>query len=81
MTFDSQLCEDIVGMLGRDHALRHAYRAHLWRHVRGVADHSRSNEVATMRADVCSLIQASIPLSDRPNSSRVARTLLRLWRM
>jgi hypothetical protein len=77
MTFDSQLCESIFETLGRDHELRHAYRAQLWRRVRGAVDHSPPDEVATMRADVSSLIRRS---ALRSNRILMTCTLLP-WRM
>jgi hypothetical protein len=77
MTFDSQLCAGIADALGRDHALRRAYRAHLWRRVRGAGRRLPAAEVATMRADVCSLILRATLRSDR---IQMTNTLLP-WRM
>lgn len=78
MTFDSQLCEELLVALGRKDTLRHAYRIYLWRSVRGLVDHSHPDEVATAGADICSLIQASAPSSDGPNRSGVR---VQSWRM
>jgi hypothetical protein len=71
VTFDSQLCEELLVALGRKHTLRHAYRIYLWRSVRGLVEHSYPDEVARAGTDICSLIQASAPSSDGPNRSGV----------
>jgi hypothetical protein len=77
MTFDSQLCAGIADALGRDHALRRAYRDHLWRRMWGPDHQLPPAEVATMRADVCSLVRRAALRSDR---LQMTSTLLP-WRM
>jgi hypothetical protein len=69
MTFDSLFCEDVFGTLGRDDALRHAYRVYLWRRVQGLIDHSHRDEAETAGADFWSAIDASPPA--RSNRSAV----------
>jgi hypothetical protein len=81
MTFDTQLCDNVFDALGRKDTLRHAYRVYLWRRVRGLIDHSRPGEAPTADADICSLIRASTPSSDRPRRSDVACIRERSWRM
>ncbi|MBO0763341.1 MAG: hypothetical protein J2P50_01920 [Hyphomicrobiaceae bacterium] len=61
MTFDSRLCVDVFVTLGRDDALRHAYRAYLWRRVRGLIVHWHGHEMETTGADFRALIDERPP--------------------
>jgi hypothetical protein len=80
MTFDRQFCEDLFDILGRNHALRHAYRAYLWRRALGVGHRSLTDEGATPAADLRSAAQALIPPGHRPRGLNALRSLSFHWR-
>ena len=69
MTFDSRLCEIAFVTLGRGSRLRHAYRAYLWRHARGLIDHSHRDETKTAVADFCSAIHPTMAARSRPQDA------------
>jgi hypothetical protein len=75
MTFDRQFCEVVFDTLGRDDRLRHAYRVYLWRRALGLIHHSPSDEEATARTDLCSVIKHPFPLSDTVNGLDAERAL------
>jgi hypothetical protein len=55
MTFYRGLCEDVFDALGRDGALRHAYRVYLWRRARGLVRHSSSDTEPTAGSEIQAL--------------------------
>ena len=66
MTFYRGLCEDLLDTLGRDDALRHAYRVYLWRRALCLVRHSPSDIGPTAGVELYSEIQA-FPWSKRSN--------------
>ena len=66
MTFYRGLCEDLLDTLGRDHALRHAYRVYLWRRALGYVHHKPADMGPIACAEFYSEIQA-LPWSKRAN--------------
>ena len=72
MTFDRRFCEHVFDTLGHDDTLRHGYRVYLCRQAFGIFLHSLPHEMARAGADLCSAIEASIPI-ERP-VGRGART-------
>jgi hypothetical protein len=59
MTSYRGLCRDLVETLGRDDALRHAYRVYLWQRAVGLVRHPLSDLGTTANAEFRSEIQAS----------------------
>ena len=66
MTVYRDLCEDLWDTLGRDGALRRAYRVYLWRRALSLIRYSRSDMGPTVGVEVYSEIQA-FPWSRRSN--------------
>jgi hypothetical protein len=58
MTFYRGLCEDVLDTLGRDDALRHAYRVYLWRRTLRFLNRSRPDIGQAADAEFYSEIQA-----------------------
>ncbi|HEY7548029.1 MAG TPA: hypothetical protein VH913_00790 [Hyphomicrobiaceae bacterium] len=59
MTFYRGLCDDVLDALGRDDALRHAYRVYLWRRALSFLHHSGADVERTAGAELYSEIQTS----------------------
>jgi hypothetical protein len=80
MTFDSRLCQDVFDALGRNPTLRHAYRVYLWRRAAGLVHHWPADDGAEGDADLCSVVQASLPPRDR-SYGLSAEGIPSRWRM
>ena len=75
MTFDSRFCEDLFDTLGRDDALRHAYRVYLWRRALELVYHPPLDHGVIAGVDLCPDIKHPFPSTDRLNGLDVERAL------
>jgi hypothetical protein len=75
MTFDRRFCEDVFDAFGHDDTLRHAYRVYLWRRALGFVYHRPADQGATGDADLCSVVQASMPPRSRSIGLNAPHTL------